>query len=174
MIYVRDGLTLTPLIYGGTGANSHSDLPPEDMPERLESGTPNTSGIAGLKAGVEFIRREGLGVIRAREAELMARTVAGLEDIAEVTLYGPRDPSLHGGALSFNVAGRDPSEVGFLLDQDHGIAVRVGLHCAPDAHRTIGSFPRGTVRVSPGYFNTVEDIDHFVAAVAAVAAHPAA
>ncbi len=173
-LYAREGLNPVPLIYGGTGGNSQSDLPPDQMPERLESGTLNTPGLAGLKAGVEFIRREGISTIRAREAELVERLICGLRGIPEVELYGPLEPHLHGGALSFNLAGRDPAEVGFLLDHEHGILCRVGLHCAPDAHRTIGTFPRGTVRVSPGYFNTVEDIEHLVAAVAALAAHPPA
>lgn len=172
-LYVREGLRLTPLIYGGTGGNSHSDLPPEEMPERLESGTLNTPGIAGLKAAVDFLRAEGIASVRARETEHMERLLRGLSCVEGVELYGPLDPRLHGGALSFNLAGRDPSEVGFLLDRDYGIAVRVGLHCAPDAHRTIGTYPRGTVRVSPGFFTTAGEIDHFLAATAALAARPA-
>lgn len=169
-LYVREGLRLTPLIYGGTGGNSHSDLPPEEMPERLESGTLNTPGIAGLKAGVDFLAGEGTAAVRERETALMERLLRGISSIQGVELYGPADPRLHGGALSFNLAGRDPSEVGFLLDRDHGIAVRVGLHCAPDAHRTIGTFPRGTIRVSPGYFTPPEDIDRFLEALASFAA----
>lgn len=172
-LYVREGVKVTPLIYGGTGGNSHSDLPPEEMPERLESGTMNTPGIAGLKAAVDFLKAEGPAAVREREGARMDQLLHGMKGIAGVELYGPSDPHLHGGALSFNIEGRDPSEVGFLLDRDYGIAVRVGLHCAPDAHRTIGTYPRGTVRVSPGYFTTPEEIDHFLAAAAALAARPA-
>jgi cysteine desulfurase/selenocysteine lyase len=174
VLYVREGLRPEPLIYGGTGGNSQSDLPPEDLPERLESGTLNLPGLAGLKAGIEFLMGEGVANVRARERELMARLISGLRKISGLHLFGPLEPKFHGGVLSFNIEGRDPTEVGFLLDRDHGIFTRVGLHCAPDAHRTIGTFPRGTVRVSPGYFNTAEHIESLVAAVAAIASHPPA
>jgi selenocysteine lyase/cysteine desulfurase len=171
-LYVREGIELQPLIYGGTGGNSHSDLPPDGMPERLEAGTLNTPGLAGLQAGIEFLLREGLSNVRAREAELLAHLISGLREIPEVELYGPLDSRFHGEVLSFNLNGCDPAEIGFLLDRDHDILCRVGLHCAPDAHRTIGTFPRGTVRVSPGCFTTAAEIDHLVSAVAAVASHP--
>lgn len=171
-LYLRPGLTLRPLIYGGTGGNSHSELPPEELPERLESGTLNTPGLAGLKAGVEFLRREGLAAVREREQELMARLVGGLEALPRIRVYGPHEPRFHGGALSFNVVDMDPAEVGFRLDHEHGIFCRVGLHCAPDAHRSIDTFSRGTVRVSPGYFNTAEEIDHLLASLASLVTHP--
>jgi selenocysteine lyase/cysteine desulfurase len=172
LLYVREGVELRPLIYGGTGGNSQSDLPPEEMPERLEAGTLNAPGLAGLQAGIEFLLREGMSAIRAREADLLAQLIGGLRGIPEAELYGPLDSRFHGGVLSFNLTGRDPAEVGFLLDRDHDIRCRVGLHCAPDAHRTIGTFPRGTVRVSPGYFTTAAEIDHLVSAVSAVASRP--
>ena len=171
-LYVRQGLRPTPILYGGTGGNSHSELPPEELPERLECGTLNTPGLAGLAAGIEFLQREGLFAVRTREGERLAELIAGLKKIDGCELYGPLDTEFHGGAVSFNLAGRDPSEVGFLLDHDHQVQTRVGLHCAPDAHHTIGTFPRGTIRVSPGYFTTVEEVRHFVAAVAAIATHP--
>jgi selenocysteine lyase/cysteine desulfurase len=170
-LYVRAGLKLSPLIYGGTGGNSHSELPPEEMPERLEAGTLNTPGLAGLAAGLRFIAQEGIDRIRAHESELLAELIAGLRKIDGLELYGPTDPRVHGGALSFNLRGRDPAEVGFLLDHEHGVQTRVGLHCAPDAHRSIGTYPRGTVRMSPGYFNTLEDMRFAVSAVSSVAAH---
>jgi cysteine desulfurase family protein len=171
-LYVREGVELTPLICGGTGGNSHSDLPPDSMPERLEAGTLNTPGLAGLAAAAGFLKAEGLAAVRARESELIARLLAGLREITGIELYGPFDPRFHGGALSFNLTGRDPAEIGFLLDRDHDIFCRVGLHCAPDAHRTIGTFPRGTVRVSPGYFTTSEEIDRLLVALSVLAAHP--
>lgn len=170
-LYVREGLKPIPLIYGGTGGNSHSELPPETMPERLESGTLNTPGIAGLKAGIDFLNEEGIAAVRAHEQELMARLIEGLREIPGCSIYGPLDPRFHGGALSFNMEGIDPSEVGFILDRDHDIFSRVGLHCAPDAHRTIGTFPRGTVRVSPGFFTTPGEIDHLVAALSSLSSH---
>ncbi|WP_305041083.1 aminotransferase class V-fold PLP-dependent enzyme [Geoalkalibacter sp.] len=171
-LYVREGLELRPLVYGGTGANSSSDLPPEQMPERLEAGTLNTPGLAGLTAGIRFLRREGLAAVRAHEAELLGELIAGLSAIPGIKLYGPRDPLFHGGALSLTLGDYDPAEIGFLLDREYGILARVGLHCAPDAHRTIGTFPRGTVRLSPGYFNTLDEMRTVVGALSALAAHP--
>ncbi len=164
-LYVRPGLELKPLVYGGTGSNSHSESQPTEMPEHLESGTLNTAGIAGLKAGVDFVREIGLDAIRAHERQLLDRLIEGLRQVPDAVVYGPLDGRLHGGALSFNLDGRDPSEIGFRLDHEFGISCRVGLHCAPDAHRSIGTFPRGTVRVSPGYFNTLADIDLLLNAI---------
>jgi cysteine desulfurase family protein len=165
LLYVREGLQLKPLMYGGTGGNSQSDRPPEQMPERYEAGTLNTPGIAGLKAAIEFIGETGIDRIRAHEGDLISHLIDGFGRMSGVELYGPLTAGRHGGALSINLKGLDPAAVGFALDHDHGIICRVGLHCAPDAHRTIGTFPRGTVRISPGYFNTHEDIDDLLAAV---------
>jgi len=165
-LYLRPGIKLRPLVFGGTGANSASDLPPEEMPERLESGTLNAPGLAGLQAGIEFLQTTGLEKLREHEQELLEQLIAGLKGMAGIRLYGPEDPRLHGGAVSFNVGSLDPSEVGFRLDHEYGICVRTGLHCAPDAHRTIGSHPRGTVRVSPGWFTTAGEIEQLLAALA--------
>ncbi len=168
-LYVRPGIELTPLIYGGTGGNSHSDLPPEELPERLECGTLNVPGLAGLKAAVEFLLEVGVAAVARHEGELIQRLIKGLANIDGVTVYGHPKLEQRGAAISFNLQGVDPSEVGFVLDQEYGISVRVGLHCAPDAHRTIGTYPVGTVRVSPGYFTQKADIDRFLAAVAELA-----
>jgi cysteine desulfurase family protein len=164
-LYVRDGVQLRPLIHGGTGGQSEQDTMPAQMPERLESGTLNTPGIAGLKAGVEFIMDVGLETIIAHEQQIVDSLVQGLRALPGITVYGPADQSHHGGAVSFTCQNRDSSEIGFLLDREYDIMVRVGLHCAPGAHRMIGTFPQGTVRVSPGYFTTLEQIDFFVQAV---------
>lgn len=169
-LYVRPGLELLPLLYGGTGANSHSDLMPELMPERLESGTPNTPGLAGLTAGIAWVEEVGLAAIRAHEIRCMTSLLAGLAVIPGLKLYGPGDAAKSGGVLSFNLQGIDPSTVAFLLDQDFSIAVRAGLHCAPDAHRAIGTYPVGTVRVSPNMMNSQEEIEIFLSAMAAIAA----
>ncbi|PLY05720.1 MAG: cysteine desulfurase [Desulfuromonas sp.] len=169
-LYVRDGIELEPLIYGGTGANSHSDRQPDALPEHLESGTMNLAGLAGLHAALVFLRETGIETIRRHERELTDRLCRGLGDIADVSLYGPENPSQRCAVVSFNMAGQDPSTVGFRLDREFGIAVRVGLHCAPDAHRTIGTYPQGTVRVSPGYFTTEEEIELFLSAVTQIAA----
>lgn len=171
-LYVRPDLSLRPLLYGGTGNFSHSVAQPADMPERLESGTLNTIGLAGLLAGLQFLGETGLERVRRHEKQLLEQLTAGLRAIPGVTLYGPQEMSRHGGALSFIVENLDPSTAGFRLDHEYGICCRVGLHCAPEAHRTIGSFPGGTVRLSPGYFNTPEEIEMTLAAIRNIAASP--
>jgi cysteine desulfurase family protein len=167
-LYVRAGLELVPLLYGGTGANSHSDWMPEVMPERLESGTPNTPGLAGLTAGIAWLEEVGLTAIREHEIKCMSRLLAGLAALPGLELYGPGDAAQCGGVLSFNIKGLDPSTVAFRLDQEFSICVRAGLHCAPEAHRAIGTYPSGTVRVSPGMMNSSEEIEAFISAIAII------
>jgi cysteine desulfurase family protein len=167
---VHESLQLKPLIYGGTGTHSSTDTQPPGMPERLESGTLNVVGLAGLGAGIEFLGEIGLERIRHHEQALIGQLADGLHDIPGVTLYGPSDRQRQGGVLSFTVSGHDPATLGHRLDAEHGICVRVGLHCAPDAHRTVGTYPEGTVRVSPGWFNTAEEIELFLSALREVAA----
>jgi selenocysteine lyase/cysteine desulfurase len=150
---------------GGTGGHSSGLEQPTAMPERLESGTLNTPGIAGLLAGIEFIETTGRASIRSAEMARVAQLVAELGTIPGVTLYGPAEPERRGSVVSFTVAGYDPSQIGFHLDRDYGISVRVGLHCAPLAHQTIGTYPGGTVRVSPGWFTTTREIDLFLQAL---------
>lgn len=169
-LYVRPGLELVPLLYGGTGANSQSDLMPEVMPERLESGTPNTPGLAGLTAGIAWLEEVGLAAIREHEIECMRRLRTGLAALPGLTLYGPGDVTQSGGLLSFNIKGFDPSMVAFRLDHEFSICVRSGLHCAPEAHRAIGTYPAGTVRVSPNMMNSLAEIETFIAAIATIAA----
>ena len=169
-LYVRPGLELRPLLYGGTGNFSQQSTQPEEMPERLESGTLNTIGLAGLKAGIEFLEAVGLDHVRQHERDLLDRLIDGLADLPGVTLHGPLGTARHGGTLSFNAAPLDASLLGFRLDREYGICCRVGLHCAPEAHATIGTLPEGTVRLSPGYFNTQDDIDRTLQAVAAIIA----
>jgi cysteine desulfurase/selenocysteine lyase len=169
-LYVHEGLELKPLLYGGTGNYSQSATQPHEMPERLESGTLNTIGLAGLKAGVEFLKAVGLDHVRSQEQELLGALIEGLAGLDGVTLYGPLDSARHGGALSFNVKNIDPSMLGFRLDREYGICCRVGLHCAPEVHGTIGTLPGGTVRLSPGYFNTADDIEQTLSAIRAIIA----
>lgn len=168
-LYVDKGLALTPLIYGGTGANSHSDLPPEELPERLECGTYNLPGLAGLNAAIAFINDVGMDKIRQHELHLLDYLLQGLRKIDGLLLYGPENTELRGTAVSFNLNQRDPAEVGFILDQEENISVRVGLQCAPDAHRSLGTFPQGTVRVSPGYFNSEAELKRFILAIERIA-----
>jgi cysteine desulfurase family protein len=162
-LYVDKKLHLKPLKYGGTGTFSSQLTQPEQMPEHLECGTLNTPALAALSAGIHFVEQVGMTAIRQHEQELTNRLRQGLSLQDKVILYGPVEAE--GGVVSFNIDQRDPAEVGFLLDHHYNIGARVGLHCSPDAHRTIGSFPQGTIRISPGYFNTQEEIDCLLTAI---------
>lgn len=164
-LYISDGIELKPLVEGGTGTSSELPRQPAELPGGLESGTLNTVGLAGLKAGVEFILGEGLAKIRAHDLALMEQLLQGLAKIPEVKLYAPPEPQSMAPVLSFNLAGWSPQEVAYLLDARDQIAVRAGLHCAPLAHRTLGTFPAGSVRVSPGYFNRPEEVETFIQAI---------
>ncbi|MDR3560979.1 MAG: aminotransferase class V-fold PLP-dependent enzyme [Negativicutes bacterium] len=169
-LYVREDLKLEPLRYGGTGSLSEADGAPDFYPERLECGTPNTPGIAGLLAGVRFIRATGLERIRQAENTLVTELMAGLAEIPKVIVYGPAATERRTAVVSFTVDGVDSGEVAWRLDREFDIACRAGLHCAPWAHRTIGTLKTGTVRFSPGYFNTAGEIGEAVRAVRAIAA----
>jgi cysteine desulfurase/selenocysteine lyase len=160
---------LRPLNQGGTGSSSEREEQPTFLPDKFESGTPNTVGLAGLRAGVEFVLERSVEDIRVREVELTQRLIEGLLDIPGVILYGGRDPEIQTATVSFNVEGLAPSEVGLRLDEEYDIMGRVGLHCAPAAHRTIGTFPVGTVRFGLSFFNTVEEVDEALMAVRSVA-----
>ncbi len=160
---------IEPLMYGGTGSRSEFEVQPDFLPDKYESGTPNTIGIAGLCAGIGFIVQTGMDAIRAHEKNLTARMLDGLGSIEGVKIYGPGDPERQTSVVSFTLQGMSPSELALALDEDYGVMARSGLHCAPSAHRTIGTFPEGTLRLSPGCFTTLEDVDHTVEAIAALA-----
>lgn len=164
-LYIAPGMQLVPLLHGGTGSGSSELTQPDLLPERYESGTVNTPAIAGLLAGVEFVASRGVAAIHACELELVSRLVKGLAAIPGITVYNPGDGRPRCAVVSFTIAGKDPAQIGFELDHRFGISVRVGLHCAPLAHKSIGTYPEGTVRVSPALFNTGEDIDRLLAAV---------
>lgn len=162
-LWAREGVEPEPLFRGGTGSNSELEEQPAFWPDRLESGTPNGVGIAGLLAGVSFITETGLAAIRAREWALTRRLLAGLREIPGITVHGPEGEEERAPIISVTFAGLVPSEAGFLLEEGFGVLTRVGLHCAPAAHRTIGTFPQGTVRFSPGFFTTEAEIDTAIA-----------
>ena len=174
-LYVREGVTLRPLERGGTGSRSELDMQPDFLPDQLESGTPNFVGLAGLGAGVGVVLEGGVEAIRGREEGLARKLRDGLRAIDGVTVYGP-DDDRHGrtvpevGVVSFNLDGVEPSDVGYVLDSEYGVLCRVGLHCAPWAHRTIGTYPRGTVRLSLGFHSTAADVAHVLGAVGEMAA----
>lgn len=167
-LYVRPGLELEPLWEGGTGTYSESMEQPETWPERFESGTLNAPGLAGLAAGIAEVQKLGLEAIASHEQSLIESLAAGLSQLPGIILYGSPDKSSCTGTLSFNVQELDCSEVAHILDTAYAIAVRSGLHCAPAAHRTINTFPHGTVRASVGPYNTQEDIHTLVHAVSEI------
>lgn len=169
-LYVRPGVSVSPLRFGGTGSLSESDRQPDFYPDRLESGTPNTPGIAGLLAGVRYIGKRGLTAIRAQERAHTDTLVAGLAAIDGVRVFGPPPGEPRTAVVSFTVGDRDSGEIAHRLDQEYGVACRGGLHCAPWAHRTLGTLATGTVRFSPGCFTTDEDIYAALAAVSTIAA----
>ena len=161
-LYIRRGLEkrISPLMMGGTGSRSEFEEQPDFMPDKYESGTPNTIGFAGLRAGVAFIGEQTVPSIRAREEELTARFLDQLHDLRDrVTVYGPNSALKQTSVVSFNVKNITPSDAAVILEEQWGIMCRPGLHCAPSAHRSIGTFPQGTIRFSFGFFNTVQDVD---------------
>lgn len=168
-LYLRDGLEIDTVKEGGTGSNSDSLLQPDIMPDRYESGTLNAPGISGLKVGLDYINSVGIEKIRKHEIEICGRIIDGLKKIDRVNVYGPLEPERHAGAVAFNVGDMDSTEVSYILDSEFEIEVRAGLHCSGLAHKTIGTFEQGVVRVSPGPFTTEEEIDTFLDAVGQIA-----
>lgn len=157
-LYVGPRARLAPWREGGTGVLSELPLQPDEWPYCLEAGSPNTLGIALLGESVGFILQYGVQWIRAHELNLTRRLLKGLVGDERFTVYGPLESEQRVAVVSVNVRGCLPEAVGETLNQC-GIAVRTGLHCAPDAHRTIRTFPHGTVRISPGYFTKESEID---------------
>ena len=164
-IYLRPGIDIKPLKEGGTGSFSEYLEHPDFMPDHLESGTLNTPGIAGLLAGVNFIREIGMDDIRKHEQELTQLLIDGLKEIPGISLYGPDDINQRTAVLAFNVVGMDCGELSMALDYEYGVVTRSGLHCAPLAHASIGTIHNGACRFSPGFFNTKEEIEAVVKAV---------
>jgi len=170
-LYIRQGIEsqLEPLKYGGTGSYSEHENQPDFLPDKYESGTPNTVGLAGLGAGVRFVMQEGLANIRKKEERLTKLLLDGLAAIPGVTRYGNGDPGERVAIVSFNISGLPPSEVALQLEEDFRIMCRPGLQCSPLAHKTLGTFPQGSVRLSPGHFNSGHDIERTLEAVRQIA-----
>lgn len=148
-----------PLVRGGTGSRSESEKQPAFLPDRYESGTPNAIGLAGLEAGVRWVLRQGVASIRSHEETLTRHLLQGLHELPSATVVGPGEATRQSPTVSFNLAGMEASEVGLRLDEEHHVLCRVGLHCAPGSHRTLGTYPGGTVRLSIGPFLTSFEID---------------
>lgn len=170
-LYIRQGIEsqLEPLKYGGTGSYSEHENQPDFLPDKYESGTPNTVGLAGLGAGVKFVMQEGPANIRKKEERLTKQLLDGLAAIPGVACYGNGDPGERVAIVSFNISGLPPSEVALQLEEDFRIMCRPGLQCSPLAHKTLGTFPQGSVRLSPGHFNSGHDIERTIEAVGQIA-----
>lgn len=168
-IYVAPSVKLKPLMSGGTGSKSAILYQPDIMPDIYESGTLNTPGIVGLGAGVEFIQKTGEDVIKAKKDLLIKRLHDGIKQNRLIKIYSPENVAENSGIVAFNVNGIDSSEISEALDSNYGIACRAGLHCAPLAHKHFRTQNSGIVRISVGYFNSINDIDKAVVAVNKIA-----
>jgi cysteine desulfurase / selenocysteine lyase len=165
-LYIKEGIACSPLKYGGTGSRSDSDSQPDFLPDIFESGPLNGPGIAGLRAGVDFVLKRGIGGIRDHGCRLVRRLREKLEGCNDgLAVYGPDDPEKMVPVISFTIPGSDPGLVARRLHDEYGICLRIGLHCAPNAHRTLGTFPHGTLRLSFGVFNTLAEMDRLAGAI---------
>ena len=170
VLLLRDDFAkkLDPILAGGTGSASDSEYLPDYLPDRFESGTPNLPGIYGLAASVQFIREQGVDALRAHEMKLCRRFLNGLREIPGVALCGTEDDARRVGVVSVDFLRQDNAEAAYQLEVEYGILTRCGLHCAPSAHKTLDTFPRGTVRFSLGFASTEQDVDDALAAIRAV------
>jgi len=168
-LYVGPRVKLQAWREGGTGGDSSSETQPRDLPYFLEGGTPNVLGVAGLAAGIRYVTERGMTSIHDREMDLLERLWQRLDELPGYQTFGHRDRGRRVATLSLRGAALPADEVGGILDEAFDIAIRPGLHCAPYIHRSLATFPVGTVRVSPGPFSTPEDIDHLAQALAEIA-----
>ncbi len=169
-LLVREGVEVRHTRFGGTGVHSAYPFHLEEYPHRLEAGTGNVLGIAGLHFALEYLAGRGITEIHGQEMALFARLQQGLSEIPGVVLHGPVSLEHRLPVLSFTVAGRDPGDVGALLDADFNIAARTGLQCAPLIHEQMGTAPRGTVRFSLGPMNVAAHVEAAIRAVEEIAA----
>ena len=168
-LYVREGLTLSPLKSGGSGVHSFDKQHPTDMPTALEAGTLNGHGIAGLNAGLDYILSTGVKNIHAKEISLARRFVNGISDISDLKLYGDIDAPLRTPIISLNIGNMSSASVSDILWEDYEICVRAGAHCAPLMHKTFGTEKQGAVRFSFSCFNTETEIDTAIRAMHEIA-----
>jgi len=165
-LYINEGLALEPARYGGTGIYSEMKMQPDELPFRYESGTQNAPGLAGLHAGVSYILDKTVESVCEQEQKLTGILMKELSAIKDVTVYGYPSEGPRTSAVSFNIKNMNCTEVAMILDTSFDIAVRAGLHCAPDAHITLGTMKvGGTIRVSSGVFTTEDDIMKLVSAI---------
>lgn len=156
---------MEPYITGGTGSFSDSEEQPDYLPDKFEAGTPNLPGIFGLNTALKYLEEVGLNNIYARELELTKAFMEGVSGLKAVRLAGLKDTKGRTAVVSLDFTERDNAEISYLLDSQYGIATRCGLHCAPSAHKTLETFPQGTVRFSFSHFNTMEEISYAIDAI---------
>jgi cysteine desulfurase / selenocysteine lyase len=171
VLYVGERVDLDTVRDGGTGSYSRMEVQPEVLPDKFESGTLNSIGIAGLGAGLKFIADIGMDRIRAHEENLTSHLIERLSGIKGVVLYIAPEKRRQAPVVSFNLFGYLARDVGLVLDESYGIMVRAGLQCSPRMHRVLSTFPTGTVRISPGYFTTEEEIEAVASAIAKIPPH---
>lgn len=164
-LYIKEGVCLEPLLQGGTGSFSNSLDQPQIMPDAHESGTLNLPGIVGLLAGIEFINILGLENVQLYKNLLLQRFFEGIKDIKGIRPYSTSQFNMNSGVLALNILDYDSNEIAEILDRKYDIAVRGGFHCAPLAHKTLGTESQGLVRFSLGCFNTIEEIDFAIKAL---------
>jgi len=159
---VQPGVRLDTWVEGGSGIESEREEMPDDLPARLEAGTHNAVGIAGLVAGVEFVLGESMERIRAHEMAMTHALIEGLKRIEGVRILGPSSLERRTAVVAVTVDGYAPDQMAAVLDQAFDVAARAGLHCAPQAHRTAGTLACGALRFSPGWFTTADEVDYAV------------
>ena len=154
-----------PIITGGTGSLSHDIIQPDFLPDKFESGTMNIPAIIGLKKALEYISKVSIKTIYEKEMKLAEKFLSEISKLSDVRILGKSDLKDRIAVISLDFMGRDNAEIVSILDRAYGIMTRCGLHCAPSAHKTLQTYPEGTVRFSFGHFNTFDDIDYAVTAV---------
>ncbi len=167
-LVVCPGIRLETLIEGGSGAESSPETMPESLPLRLEAGTQNAVGIAGLMAGVGFVQKQGVARIREHEIALTAMLMDELQNVPGLSILGPAELASRTAVVSVTIEGYVPEQLAAVLDQAFDVATRAGLHCAPQAHRAAGTLETGALRFSPGYFTTEDQIREAVSALLSI------
>ncbi len=167
--YLPETIDIEPLIVGGTGSNSEYEWQPDFLPDKFESGTPNTVGIVSLLSGINWIKKKGIENIRKHEIELAKFFTEFISNHSKIKVYGHKDWKDKIAVISVNIEKKDPAMVSLVLDKEFGILTRAGLHCAPLAHKTAGTFPVGSVRFAFGVFNTTKDAEYAAKALIKIA-----
>lgn len=168
-LYVDEGINLRPIIHGGTGSRSFETVHPLFMPDILESGTLNTPGLAGLTEGVNFIIKTGTDIIYKRKERMLTTLYDELASHNKIQLFSTVETGQNSGIIAFVIDGMDSSEIANILDAKYHIAVRPGFHCAPLAHKALGTDKTGLVRLSPGYFTTDQEIQYAIDSIKEIA-----